>query len=224
MSVEILTGASQEEKRAYIAAIASIATADNVASENEINYLVDLGKHAGLSEDDQAYVKEAAMDPSGGQLRDSLDVLKSSELRFSLVTDLIAFAESDQQLAGEEKTHISSVANYLGVDAKQVEMLQEYVQYAASNPINQFSSGDQAGGLMDKLKGSGIDMGMLTKGLISFVGPMILGNLVSKGMNKGGKTGNAGLGGLGDLGSLVSGLTGGKGMSGIGGFLSNLLK
>lgn len=232
MSNEILAGASPAEKTAYLTAIASIATADNAASETELTYLLNLADHAGLSDSDKAVVQQAALDTSGSGLKSALDQLKSSELRFSLVTDLIAFAESDNNLAPEEKEHIASVASYLGINKEQLEALNAYVKQAAEQPAEAFASaGSPAGGglldslgIGDKLQSSGINIGSLAKGLLSFVGPMIIGNLVSKGLNRGGTSSNAGLGGLGDISSLVGSLTGGRGMSGIGGFLSNLLK
>ncbi|MEO6315571.1 MAG: TerB family tellurite resistance protein [Chitinophagaceae bacterium] len=221
MSTQILSGASASEKKAYLTAIASIATADNSASETEINYLLDLATSAGLTDADKEAVKQAALDATGSNLKPALDVLKSSELKFSLVTDLIAFAESDNNLAQEEKTHIAAVAKYLGVDDNQVKILHEYVQQAATQPAE--SLADSAGGILEKLKGSGINISGLAKGLMSFVGPMIIGNLVSKGMNKG-TSAAVGQSGLSNIGSLVGNLTGGKGMAGIGGFLSNLFK
>lgn len=120
---ELLKDYSGEQKAAYIAAIASIATTDNVASENEINYLVNLADHAGLSEQSKQTVLAAAKDTSLNSLKNSLDILKLSELRFSLVADLIAFAEADSNLAEGEKKHIASISNYLGVNDTQLQAL-----------------------------------------------------------------------------------------------------
>ncbi|HTD94913.1 MAG TPA: TerB family tellurite resistance protein [Chitinophagaceae bacterium] len=224
MSTEILSGNSAAEKAAYITAIASIATADNTASENEINYLLNLADHAGLGDADKEGVREAALDKTGSRLKPALDTLKPSELRFSLVADLIAFAESDSNLAPQEKEQIACIADYLGITSDQLGTLHEYVQHASNQSAEgmALSATAGSGGIMDKLKSSGIDMGSLTKGILSFVGPMIIGNLVSKGLNK--NSGGASTGGLSNISSLVGSLTGGKGLSGIGGFLSNLLK
>ncbi len=177
-------------------------------------------------------VQQAALDTTGSRLKPALDILKSSELRYSLVTDLIAFAESDSNLAPEEKEHIADVAQYLGIDAQQLNALNTYVQHAASQPQEAFAAAAPAsgGGLLDslgigdKLQSSGINMGSVARGLLSFVGPMIIGNLVSRGLNRGSASHNAGMGGLGNLGSLLGGLTGGRGMSGMGGLLSGLLR
>ncbi|HMF71175.1 MAG TPA: TerB family tellurite resistance protein [Flavitalea sp.] len=250
MSTQILEGYSDAEKAAYLKAIASIATADQTASDQEITYLANLAEVAGLGEDEQQQIITAAKDTSGSSLKFSLDVLKSSELRFSLVADLIAFAESDNNLVEQEKTHIASIAEYLGINETQLEALNEYVKEASVQPAEamgisgEVGSGGAGGilgnlGLGDKLKNSGINMGSLAKGLISLVGPMIMGNMLNKGLQGSKATSglNAGTGGgLGDLlggtsgqaggglGSLIGSLSGGKGFGGIGGFLSNLLK
>ncbi|HEX5023628.1 MAG TPA: TerB family tellurite resistance protein [Agriterribacter sp.] len=233
MSIEILAGGSAQEKTAYLTAIASITTTDNVASDEELQYLLNLASHAGLSESDKVVVQQAALDTTGSGLKPALDTLKSSELRYSLVTDLIAFAESDSNLAAEEKEHIADVAQYLGISAQQLDALNAYVQHAASQPQEAFAAAAApaaGGGLPDSLgigntlQNSGINLGSVAKGLLSFVGPMILSNLMSKGLNRGNTNPNAGMGGLGNLGSLLGGLTSGRGMSGMGGLLSGLLR
>jgi uncharacterized tellurite resistance protein B-like protein len=249
MSTQILEGYSPEEKAAYLKAIASIATADQTASDQEITYLANLAGVAGLGEDEQQQIITAAKDTSGNSLKYSLDVLKSSDLRFSLVADLIAFAESDNNVVEQEKTHIASIAKYLDINEAQLEALNDYVKEASTQPAEAMGfSGDVAGGglggilgnlgLGDKLKSSGINIGGLAKGLLSFVGPMIMGNMLNKGLQgskatSGLNTGGGGLGDLlgggggqagGGLGSLIGSLSGGKGFGGIGGFLSNLLK
>ncbi len=230
MSVELLSGHSPAEKTAYIAAIASIATSDNVASETEINYLLDLVDVAGLTDVDTNSVIAAAKDTSTESLKKSLDVLKGSDLRFSLVADLMAFAEADNNLAEGEKKHIADIAQYLGVNDQQVQTLNEYVREAAAQPaamgVMDNAGSTQQGfldnlGLGKKLQGAGINIGSIAKGLMAFVGPMVIGNLVSKGMNRSGGTISQDQGG-GGLGSILGGLTGGKGFSGIGGFLSKL--
>ncbi|MET0244745.1 MAG: TerB family tellurite resistance protein [Flavitalea sp.] len=237
MSVQILEGYSTEEKTAYITAIASIATADSSASDLEAEYLANLGEAAGLEEPEQQKIIAAAQDTTGEGLKSSLDSLKASELRFSLIADLIAFAKSDNNFVEAEKEHIAAIANYLGVNDQQLEALNEYVQEAATQPAETLgfsgaqATGDASGaasmlgglGIGNKLQSSGINIGSLTKGLISFIGPMILGNMLNKGLQ--GKSGaTAGGGGLSDLlgSGGLGGLLGGSGKSG-GGGLGDLL-
>jgi uncharacterized tellurite resistance protein B-like protein len=234
MSTEILEGFSSTEKAAYITAIASIATADQSASAQEMQYLGDLADTVGLSDAEKQQVTVAATETSGESLKKALDVLKTSELKYSLVADLIAFAESDNNVVEQEKKHIASVASYLDISADQLQALNEYVQEAASQPAEAmgFLGGGQEGGgiggildnlgLGQKLQNSGINIGSLSKGLMSFIGPMVLGKMLNKGMQSPGGASGA-LGG-GNLSSIIGSITGGQGFGKIGGFLSNLLK
>lgn len=241
MSTQILEGYSTKEKTAYVTAIASIATADQSASEQEIEYLSNLAEVAGLGEAEQQQIASAASDTTGSELRGALNILKTSELRFSLIADLIAFAESDNNFVEQEKTHIATIANYLGINENQLEALSAYVKEAATQPAEAMGFSSSVGqeatgfssdvnhgatgfgsmfgnsGVSEKLQSSGINIGSLAKGLISFVGPMIMGNMLNKGLQGSKATAglNTGGGGLGDL------LGGGGG--GIGGALGGLL-
>ena len=93
---KILQGHSDPEKGAYLGAIASIATADRQASEEEMEYVAQLCEAADLSPDQKESVMRAATELSSDELTRCLDILKKSDLRFSLVTDLMAFAKSDE--------------------------------------------------------------------------------------------------------------------------------
>src|SRR5687767_359804 len=91
----ILTGRTDEEKGAYLSAIASIASADSVASLAEIEHLTTLCEAAGLSQAQQQMVLNSAKETTEQHLVNSLDILKASDLKYSLLTDLYAFAKSD---------------------------------------------------------------------------------------------------------------------------------
>lgn len=102
-SQSILPGSSDTEKGAYLGAIASIATADRQATPEEIEYLSALAESAGLSEEQKEAVIKAANEISDDDVLRCLDVLKTSDLRFSLVTDVIAFAKTDNNYSEEEQ-------------------------------------------------------------------------------------------------------------------------
>ena len=63
-----------------------------------------------LSERQKAVVLHAASDDSGNDLAQCLDVLKNSDLKYSLVTDLMAFAKSDGDYADEERESIEKIS------------------------------------------------------------------------------------------------------------------
>ena len=119
---------SDIEKGSYLGAIASIATADRIASEEELEYIQALADSAELSDQQKEAVQRAATELSGEELKNCLDNLKNSELRFSLITDLIAFAESDQNYTAEEKASIEKMAQQLNINKQQFSLLDQFVQ------------------------------------------------------------------------------------------------
>jgi uncharacterized tellurite resistance protein B-like protein len=234
---KLLKDYSDVEKGSYLGAIASIATADRTASEEELEYIQALADSAELSVEQKQAVERAATELSGEELQTCLDNLKASDLRYSLVTDLIAFAESDQNYTEEEKANIEKIAQYLNINKQQFSLLDQFVKKTKETNVQpeQMQQQGYLGslGLEDKFKNSGINFGSLTKGLLGFAGPMILGGLLSRGMRgrSGGGPGGmltGGLGGMfgggGGLGSLTSMLNGGRGLGSTGGLFSRILR
>lgn len=235
----LLNDYTDTEKGAYLAAIASIATADHHASPEELAHLEELADAAALSENSKQQVLEAARETSADQLTGYVQTLKSSELRFSLVTDLIAFAEADGNYTPEEKEGVEKIAGQLNINEQQFSLLNEFVHKSGEIPADVQSPAEAQGfmdklGLGDKMSNAGINMGSLTKGLLAIVGPMLLSKFLSNrkgsgsggigdllGGNSGGLGGllggnNSGGGGLGDL------LGGGNKSGGLGSLIGSL--
>src|SRR4051812_22469594 len=127
----ILVGHTDPEKGAYLGAIASIATADKEASSEELEYITELCESAQLSEIQQQAVLRAATELSGDELTRCLDILKKSDLKYSLITDLMAFAKSDSNYSEAEEQNVHKIAQYLQVDEKQFSLLDEFAEKAA---------------------------------------------------------------------------------------------
>lgn len=128
----LLAGSTDMEKGAYIGAIASLSTADRDASDEEVEYLSALCEAAELSPQQTQAVLSAAKSINPDDLKQCLDVLKNSELKFSLVTDLIAFAKTDSNYSEDEQQSVHKIAQYLGVDEKQYSLLDNFAQKATS--------------------------------------------------------------------------------------------
>jgi uncharacterized tellurite resistance protein B-like protein len=223
---KILQDHSDLEKGAYLGAIASIATADRSASPEELEYLAGLCDAANLSERQKAAVVNAATDDSGQNLPQYLDILKTSDLKYSLVADLMAFAKSDTNYSEREEQNIEKISQYLGLDKRQASLLDEFSDKAASvqaSPQEMKKPGFLSMlGLGDKMQNAGINGGSFLKGLLGMAAPMILGGLLSGGMNRS-RTSNSGMFGGGGLGSLIGMLSGGRGMRSTGGLFGRLL-
>ncbi|WP_205510171.1 TerB family tellurite resistance protein [Longitalea arenae] len=228
----VLEGYSDQEKGAYLGAIASIATADRHASEEELQSLEALCDAADISEQQKQAVIQAASELSGEELRKCLDILKNSDLKYSLVADLIAFAKSDNNYGQEEQQRVQEISQYLGVDQKQFSLLNEFTDKATAAkdvPPEEKAKPSflSSLGLTEKLKGAGINSGNLMKGLLGIAGPLILGGIVSNALRRRGRgTGMlGGMGGMmagGGLGSLIGMLSGGRGFRNSGGLLGRI--
>jgi len=243
---KFLKNHSDEEKGAYLGAIASIATADHVASEEELEYITQLAESSDVSEEQQQRIVRAAKELSGDELIRCLDILKSSDLRFSLITDLMNFGKSDQDYSKEEKKKVEKIADYLNINREQFSLLDQFVNKTSRAKIAR-EEVTKPGflsslGLEAKFKKAGIDWKTVGKGLLGTVGPLILARMMSGRRASAGNVlaggglgsligglGGAGIGPMlgksrGGLGSLIGGLSGGRGFANSAGLLSRVLK
>ena len=250
----ILTGYSEQEKAAYLVVLASLATADREASPEELEQIQEMAQAAGLSQEQERVVLHSAKDVTGEDLTKGLDILKNSELKYSLITDLIALAKADDNYTADEKANIEKISKYLQVDQKQFSVINQFVDRAAEKAedpqqVQQQGFFDSLG-MRDQFSNAGFNMGSVGKGLIGFLGPMILGSLAGKAMgrNRGGMGGGLGgilggalggglggmlggntsgmnlPGGMGGFGSIIAGLNKSRGNQSMGGLLGRLLR
>jgi uncharacterized tellurite resistance protein B-like protein len=231
-SENILTGYSDQEKGAYLGAIASIATVDRSATEEEVEHLRALAQAADLSPEQEAAVVRAAQELSADELRNCLDILKKSKLKFSLIADVITFAKVDKTYTPEEKANIQKIADYLQVDHEQFSLLDQFVNKATdskADPAEVRKPGFfESLGLKDKFENAGMNVNSLSKGLLGMLGPLVLGGMLGRGLGR--RTGRQGFGQYGmpasrggGLGSLFSMLSGG-GYRGTGSLLPKLFR
>ena len=124
MDNQLLQNYSEAEKTAYLSAIASLATADREASQAEGQFLQAMAQQAGLSASSTQQVMQAAQSADNQTIKQNLDMLKSSDLRFSLVTDLISFARADGSYANDEEAMVTKMASYLNINPAQQHTLE----------------------------------------------------------------------------------------------------
>jgi len=228
---KLLKDYTDREKGAYLGAIASIATADRAASEDELDYITELADSADISDDQKQAVIRAATELSGEELTRCLDILKTSDLRFSLITDLMNFAKSDAEYSEEEQKNVEKIAGYLNINREQFSLLDQFVDKTAEvevEPEEVSKPGFLSSlGLEDKFKKAGIDWKTVGKGLLTVAGPMILANMLTgrrgSSMGTGSRSMLGGIGGVG-IGSLIGMLSGGRGYANSGGLLSKVLR
>ena len=228
MDTQLLQNYSEVEKTAYLSAIASLATADRQASGAESQFLQALAQQAGLSGVSTQQVLAAAQDASNQSIQQHLDVLKNSDLRFSLVTDLISFARADGSYSNDEEAMIGKMTQYLGINQEQKQTLETVVDQAATvahDPQDPAKEGF-LNSIGDKLSSVGIPKGALMAGLLGVVAPMVISRVMGGGGQNQNTNADSGGGGLMSSvlgGGTMGGLLGGAAQSGLGGLLGSLL-
>ncbi|WP_262907791.1 TerB family tellurite resistance protein [Hymenobacter sp. 15J16-1T3B] len=219
---DVFSQYSEAEKTAYLSVIASLATADRQASQQESEFLSQMAQVMGLSPQATQQVAQAAQDSNNETIKANLDQLRGSNLRYSLVTDLVSFARADGAYANDEEAMVNKISQYLGVNQQQVQTIENVVHQTQQAQAQQPEQAPQ--GLMDslgdKLRSVGIPPQAALGGLIAVAAPMVLSRVM--GGNRGGMGGLGGMmGGGGGLGSVLGG---GSGMGGgLGGLLGGVL-
>ncbi|MGV3642193.1 MAG: TerB family tellurite resistance protein [Adhaeribacter sp.] len=223
---QLLKDYSDIEKGAYLAAIATVASADRQVTEQEVEFLNLLSEAAGLAPNTREEVITVAKNPSAIDLQKSLDVLKQSDLRFSFVTDVMSFAKADGQLDAEEEKKIQQMAQYLGINDQQFHTLEQFVDKAEEAGQKGEDPTDPAflnkTGLANSFGQSGIPLGGMMKGLLGIIAPMVISRMMSGRRGSTGAMGGMGGGMGGMLGGLLGGMMGGGagtrgGLGGLGG-------
>lgn len=248
MSV-LLSNYNDAEKGAYLTAIASIAMADHHASAEEISVLENLAEAAELSDAAKEKLLSAAKNTNPADLKENIEILRNSELRFSLLADLIAFANSDGNYSPTERAGINKITRELNINQEQYDVLNEFVEQTAAQSPAELNQPQALGlfensGISDRLGKAGINMGGLATGLLAVVGPLLMQKFLKGKQGSSGGLGGmlgGGGGGLGDLlggalgggsrggnsgglGSLISSLSGNKGFGKTGSFLDSIFK
>ena len=238
---KLLKDYSIQERTAYLKAITALATADRSATEDEQYVLEAIIESAELPPADAAAVLSTAGNQfTETQLQESLDILKTSDLRYSLVTDLVAFAESDQQYSDTERRQVEAISAYLGVEQQQFSIIHQFVNKAAATNVTADTAAEPQGfleslGMQNQFQNAGMNFGNISKGFLGMLLPLIMGKLMNRRNNSGGGLGGL-LGGLignngggmsggtgsGGLGSLISMLNGGRGMGNISSMLGKM--
>lgn len=216
---QLLQNYSDQEKAAYLSVIASLASADREASTAEVEFLQQLAQTAGLSSGATQQVLSAAQDATNESIKQNLDTLRGSDLRFSLITDLISFARADGAYSNTEEEMVNKMAAYLGVNQQQTQALESVVDQAAAVPHDANDPAKQGflSGVTNKLESVGIPKGALMAGLLGVVAPMVISGVMNRGGRSAGMGGGMGsvLGGGGTMGGLLGGAMGGSSMGGL---------
>jgi len=127
MSNNPILNLPEAERVDYLTVLAMLASVEGGPSQKQTARLEELSKAFKLSEAGRARVKEALNNPPTA-VRSILDRLSGSDLRFTLITDLISIAYADEEYSGREEAEIRQIAMILRITDEQVGEIRRYIQ------------------------------------------------------------------------------------------------
>jgi len=149
------------ERVDYLTVAASMAAADLVLEPSELAMLKELCRKLELPEAETDAVMMAAHRPTA-TIEHHLEGLKTSELKFALLTDCLTLALVDGRFGHSEQAEVHALATELHVSEEQLHALEEYVQAlhtAAATGAHDFK--EKATHLANRLAGVGVPLGVV---------------------------------------------------------------
>jgi|GEM_PF-5847786 len=117
-------------RTSYLMLLASMANADGKVEPSELEKLKEFCRIVGLSDESLQKVMAAATGKAGDITISQLEMLKTSNIRFSIMTDCIFMACADGNVACEEENEIQRIAKALDVKGDQIAAIRFYVDKA----------------------------------------------------------------------------------------------
>jgi uncharacterized tellurite resistance protein B-like protein len=116
------------ERVDYLVVVASMAAADGEIAAAEYEKLREFCKALELGAAEIGQVMAAVEEPDTVRIREVTGRLRSSQLRFTLMTDLIFMALADEKFVEAERREIRALADALNLTEPQLAALEKYVQ------------------------------------------------------------------------------------------------
>jgi uncharacterized tellurite resistance protein B-like protein len=118
----------KSDRVAYLKVIASLAAADGVIGAKEIAHLQSVCEEFGLQEDETAAIVATAQSPEQAEIVETIESLKGSPLRFTLLADLTFAAYADGRYTKDERIEIVEVSQLLDTTYDQLVAIDRHVE------------------------------------------------------------------------------------------------
>ncbi len=122
-----LTQYSEDIRIDYLSVIAALASADQSISDAELTQLRLFCEAIGVSEVGIGSVLAAAADPELLDLSAIAAHFAATDLKFTLLTDLLLMTHADDDVAAEEKSVLNETIERLGITSAQMQAVAGYV-------------------------------------------------------------------------------------------------
>lgn len=151
----------EEEKVDYLAVVGSMASVDGEVTDDEIAQLREFCKDAGLSGGAIGRVVASTEAPDNVRVEEVISRLSESDLKFTLLTDLLFLAHADEEVDAEEEDRIDEIAAELNIEQERLEAIRKYVSAVveARNSDAEKNLGEAAANALANVAGAGVPIG-----------------------------------------------------------------
>lgn len=127
-SIHPLKNYPEDQKIDYLCFVASIAFVDNVLDNGEISTLREFCERIGIGEPGIGVIISTIGNPAGFDGQATLSRLAQTDLKFTLLADMLCMAYADGRISPAERNEIHSIAAKLEISSEQIHAVDEYLK------------------------------------------------------------------------------------------------
>lgn len=136
-----------EERLDYLLVLAALVGVDETVSSNELGLLAEFCDKLESGGENKEAILAFARDVDPVRVVDTCERLATSELRFTLVSDLLYIAHADDRYDDAEREVIGNIARRLGITWRQLDAMDAYARSVLRARVSRLptdDSGDDA--------------------------------------------------------------------------------
>lgn len=124
MNMNILSKLNDNQRIAFMRALASLANADGKLDKEEIEFIQDVAVIYGVP---QNRVQEILQVGNVDDVVDSVKVIDNRRAALELIKEMCILAHADNELSDEEVLLIGRVGQAMGVELEKIEQISQWV-------------------------------------------------------------------------------------------------
>lgn len=140
------------ERVDYLQILAALIGADTTVSHHELGVLQEFCTTLELDDASRDRVVASTRKVDAAAIRATCERLKASELRFTLVSDLLYLAYSDAHYGQPEREVIEGIARLVGISYHQLDAMESYARAVVAERIGRMPTDKRGDDVVDDLR------------------------------------------------------------------------
>ncbi len=124
MNMNILSKLNEDQRIAFMKALASLANADGKLDKEEIEFIKDVAVIYGVPE---TRVQEILQISNVDEVVDAVKVIDNRRAALELIKEMCVLAHTDNALSDSEVLLIGRVGQAMGVELEKIEQISQWV-------------------------------------------------------------------------------------------------